>query len=171
MYDELAQTKDVKMKPARIAAIALSLSLASACPAIAGSASGSPALALAAVIAPYSADLSPLDKVTVAALFDGESGKVAAKKIVVTADRIMCRTGNVDLTSRSCELTFKGGKHSLQGREANELFATMVLAGIAPEGAAGSNVAGISKLSCTLDVGAIKQKDGGGASCSFDADN
>ena len=54
------------MKPARMAAIALSLSLASACPALAGSASGSPALALAAVIAPYSPDLSPLDKVTVA---------------------------------------------------------------------------------------------------------
>jgi hypothetical protein len=106
------------MKPARIAAIALSLSLVSASHAIAGSASGSPALALAAVIAPYSPDLSPLDKVTVAALFDGESGKVAAKKITVTADRIMCRTGNVDLTARSCELTFKGGKHSLQGREA-----------------------------------------------------
>ena len=171
MYDEAARTKDTKMKPARMAAIALSLSLVSACPALAGSASGSPALALAAVIAPYSPDLSPLDKVTVAALFDGESGKVAAKKIAVTADRIMCRTGNVDLTARSCELAFKGGKHSLQGREANELFATMVASGIAPEGAAGSSIASLSKLSCTLDVGTIKQKDGGGASCSFDAGN
>src|SRR5262245_54355316 len=76
MYDELAQTKDVKMKPVRMAAITLSLSLLSASAAFAGSASGSSALALAAVIAPYSPDLSPLDKVTVAALFDGESGKV-----------------------------------------------------------------------------------------------
>ena len=89
MYDETAPTKDVKMKPARIAAIALSLSLVSASTALAGSASGSPAIALAAAIAPYAPDLSPLDKVTVAALFDGESGKVAAKKIAVTADRIM----------------------------------------------------------------------------------
>jgi hypothetical protein len=171
MYDALAQTKDVKMKPARMAAIALSLSLVFASHARAGSASGSSALALAAVIAPYAPDPSSLDKVTVAALFDGESGKVATKKIAVTADKIMCRTGNVELTSRSCELTFKGGKHSLQGREANELFATMVAAGIAPDGAAGSNIASLSKLSCTLDVGAIKQKDGGGASCSFDAGN
>jgi hypothetical protein len=171
MYDELAQTKDVKMMPARMAAIALSLSLVFASHARAGSASGSPALALAAVIAPYASDLSPLDKVTVAALFDGESAKVAAKKIAVTADRIVCRSGNVDLTSRSCELTFKGGKHSLQGREANELFATMVAAAIAPEGAAGSNIASLSTLSCTLDIGAIKQKDGGGASCSFDSGN
>jgi len=159
------------MKPARTAAIALSQSLLFASAAFAGSASGSPALALAAVIAPYSPDLSPLDKVTVAALFDGESGKVAAKKISVTADKIVCRTSNVDLTTRSCELTFKGGKHSPRGREANELFATMVAAGIAPEGAAGSNIASVSKLNCTLDVAAIKQKDGGGASCSFDAGN
>lgn len=159
------------MKPARLAALALSLSLASGTTALAASASGSPALALAAVIAPYAPDISPLDKVTTAALFDGESGKVAAKKIAVTAEKIVCRTSNVDLTSRSCELTFKGGKHSLKGREANELFATMALAGIAAEGAAGSNIAGVSKLNCTLDVATIKQKDGSGASCSFDAPN
>lgn len=159
------------MKLASITALALCLSAASASPALAGSSSGSPALALAALIAPYSPDLTALDKVTVAALFDGESGKVAAKKISVTADKIACRTSNVDLTSRSCELTFKGGTHALKGREANELFATMALAGVAPEGAAGSNVAGASKLRCTLDIAAIKQKDGGGASCSFEAGN
>ena len=159
------------MKPARLAVLALSLSLAGSSTALAASASGSSALALAVVIAPYSPELSPLDKVTVAALFDGESGKVAAKKIAVTAEKIACRTSNVDLASRSCELTFNGGKHSLKGREANELFATMALAGIAPEGAAGSNIAGASKLNCTLDVAAIKQKDGSGASCSFDSGN
>lgn len=159
------------MKPAHMAAIACCLSMTLASQALAGSASGSPALALAAVIAPYSPDLSPLDKVTVAALFDGESGKVAAKKISVAADKVTCRNSNVDLTARSCELIFKGGKHTLGGREANELLATMAQAGIAPEGAAGSSIASVSKLSCTLDVAAIKQKDGGGASCSFDAAN
>jgi hypothetical protein len=170
MYDR-RKTGETHMKPARIAAFALALTATGGTTALAASASGSPALALAAVIAPYSPDLSPLDKVTIAALFDGESGKVAAKKIAITAEKIVCRTSNVDLTSRSCEMTFKGGKHSLTGREANELFASMALAGIAPEGAAGSNIAGASKLNCTLDVAAIKQKDGSGASCSFDADN
>jgi hypothetical protein len=158
----------MKMNRARMIALALALTAAGSPAAFAGSASGSAALALAAAIAPYSPDLPPLDKVTIAALFDGESGKVAAKKISITADRIMCRTSNVDLTSRSCELTFKGGKHSLKGREAGELFAAMALAGIAPEGAAGSNIVGVSKLNCTLDVAAIRQKDGGGASCSFE---
>jgi hypothetical protein len=47
----------------------------------------------------------------------------------------------------------------------------MALAGIAPEGAAGSNIAAVSKLNCSLDVAAIKQKDGGGATCSFDVGN
>lgn len=170
MYD-WRKTGEMNMKPARLAAFALFLTVTGGTTALAASASGSPALALAAVIAPYAPDVSPLDKVTVAALFDGESGKVAAKKIVVTAEKIVCKTSNVDLTSRSCELTFKGGKHSLKGREANELFATMAVAGIAPEGAAGSNIAGLSKLNCTLDVAAIKRKDGGGASCSFDSGN
>lgn len=156
------------MNRARMIALAFALTAAGSPAAFAGSASGSAALALAAVIAPYSPDLPPLDKLTIAALFDGESGKVAAKKISITADRIMCRTSNVDLTSRSCELTFKGGKHSLKGREAGELFAAMALAGIAPEGAAGSNIVGVSKLNCALDIAAIKQKDGGGASCSFE---
>src|SRR5262249_3623633 len=112
------------MKPACIAALALPLSLVCASTAFAGSVSSSAALALAGVTAPYRPDLSPLERVTVAALFEGETGKVAAKKISVTADRITCKTSNVDLTSRSCELTFKGTKHSLTGREANELFAT-----------------------------------------------
>jgi hypothetical protein len=159
------------MKIKSIAALALSLVAASASAADLGSVSGSPALALAAVIAPHSPDLSSADKATVAELFDGETGKVSARKISVMADKIMCRTSNVDLTSRSCELTFKGGKRSLRGRQANELFATMAQAGIAPEGAAGSNIESVSKLNCTLDVGQVKQKDGGGASCKYDAGN
>ncbi len=159
------------MKRAKPAALALVLSIAAVSSASAGSASGSSALALAALVAQCSPALSPADKKTVAALFAGNTGGKATGKISVIADKVMCRTSNVDLTSRSCELTFKGGNHSLKGREASELFATMALAGIAPEGAAGSNIASVSKLNCTLDIAAIKQKDGGGASCSFDAGN
>ena len=43
------------------------------------------------------------------------------------------------------------------------------MAGIAPEGAAGSNIAGLSKLNCTLDPKALKEKAGGGAECSYEA--
>jgi hypothetical protein len=81
---------------------------------------------------------------------------------------VVCRVSNVDITSRSCELTFGSQKRTLTGREANELFATAVVAGIAPEGAAGSSIASVSKLKCTLDPNEIKQKAGGGAECSFE---
>ena len=159
------------MKPGKPAVLALLIFVAHTSAASAGSASGSSALALAALVAQCSPALSAAEKKTVAALFAGNTGGKATGKISVTADKLMCRTSNVDLTSRSCELTYKTAKHNLKGRQANELFATMALAGIAAEGAAGSNIAAVSKLNCSLDVAAIKQKDGGGATCSFDAGN
>ncbi len=41
------------------------------------------------------------------------------------------------------------------------------MAGVTPEGAAGSMIENVSKLNCTLDPGAINDKSGGGAECSF----
>jgi hypothetical protein len=81
---------------------------------------------------------------------------------------VVCRTSNVDITSRSCELTFGTQKYTLTGRDANEISATAIAAGIAAEGAAGSSIVGFSKLKCTLDPNEIKRKAGGGAECSFE---
>jgi hypothetical protein len=159
------------MKLDKPVALALLLSMTGTQAALAGSASGSSALALAALVARCSPNLSAADKKTVAALFAGSTNVGGSKKIAVTADKVTCRTSNVDLTSRSCEVTTKNGKRTMKGREANELFATMALAGIAADGAAGSNFESVSKLKCTLDVGQIKQKDGGGAACDFDPGN
>ena len=78
------------MKPAGFAAFALALSVTPTYAAeLAGSASGSSALALAAVIAPYS-DLSPLDKVTVAPPFG------AVHEGRVPHDHVLDRTGLLD---------------------------------------------------------------------------
>ena len=82
----------------------------------------------------------------------------------------MCKVSNVDLTSRSCELSVKGGKRTLTGREANELYATLALGGVMPEGAAGSMIESITKLACTIDPNMIKQKDGSGAECTFETE-
>lgn len=160
------------MKPLKLAVLTLSLvtagaSAASAAPA---SASGSVALALAGVVAPYS-PLPSAQKKAVAAFFAGNTNVSCTKKIVVTADKIVCRTSNVDISARSCELTFNGKTRSLKGREANEIFATEVMAGVPGDGAAGSNFESLSKLSCTLDPKAIKEKAGGGADCSFETGN
>ena len=91
-------------------------------------------------------------------------------KLTVTAESIICRVGNVDITARNCEMTFDKGKRTLKGREANEVNATLTAAGAIAEGAAGSMIQTVTRLSCTLDPNVIKDNSGGGADCSFATD-
>jgi hypothetical protein len=132
------------------------------------SVTGSTALAVAGVIAQHSPLLSAYERRTIAGLFNGKVR--AGKKLTVTAESIICRVGNVDITARSCEMTFDKGKRSLKGREANEVNATLTAAGAIAQGAAGSMIETITKLSCTLDPNVIKDNSGGGADCSFATD-
>ena len=37
---------------------------------------------------------------------------VTPRRFPVTADKVVCKVSNVDITARSCELTFKGSKPS-----------------------------------------------------------
>jgi hypothetical protein len=147
--------------------LTVSIAFGSAPAAEAGTINGQAALALAAVVALY-APLPAANKKAVAALFKGDTNFPYSPKITVTADKVVCRTGNVDITARSCELKFKNTSKTLKGREANEVYATEAMAGIAAEGAAGSNIESLAKLSCTLDPKALKEKAGGGAECSYE---
>jgi hypothetical protein len=163
----------MQLKPGRLAVLAVSLlasgpSTASAASATAG---GQAALALAGVVALYSPLLTSDEREAVSALFVGQSGGRYARKISVSADKIVCRVSNVDITARSCELTFKGAKQIITGRRASEIFATEAMAGVPPEGAAGSVFESLSTLNCTLDPAEIKQKTGGGATCTFETGN
>jgi hypothetical protein len=153
-----------------ILACSMSLACASAASAAPATTSGSVALALAGVVAPYS-PLPAAEKKAVAALFAGDSNVPTTKKITVTADKILCRASNVAITSRSCELTFGSHTRSVKGREANEIFATEALAGVPSDGAAGTIFEGLTKLSCTLDPKVIKENAGGGADCTFEPGN
>ena len=157
------------MKKLMISAVALAVvqSSASAAP---GSASGPTALALAAVIAQHSPAVRAFDKRVIARLFRGNTrfGFTPDTKISVDADTVVCRVSNVDITQRSCELTFGSRKRTLTGREANEIGATAAAAGVPSEGAAGSSIESISKLRCTIDPNEIMQKVGGGANCNFE---
>ena len=130
---------------------------------------GPTALALAAVVAQHSS-LPAYDKRMMARLFGGGNAFFLSAKtrFSVAADNIVCRTSNVDIAARSCELTFKVIKKSLKGRDANELYATAATAGVVAEGAAGSNIESLAKLSCTINPKEIQQKAGGGAQCSFE---
>jgi hypothetical protein len=163
----------MQLKSGRLAVLAISLLAAgtSAASAASATANGQTALALAGVVALYSPLLTSDERETVSALFVGQTGGRYAKKISVTADKIVCRISNVDITARSCELTFRGAKQTITGRRANEIFATEAMAGIAPDGAAGSVSESLSKLTCTLDPAEIRKKAGGGADCSFETGN
>src|SRR4051812_31136952 len=163
----------MQMKSGRLAVLTVSLLTATASSALAAPATinGPAALALAGVVALYSPLLTADEREAVSAFFVGQTGVRYAKKISVTADKIVCKVSNVDITARSCELTFKGAKQTINGRRASEIFATEAMAGVAADGAAGSMSESISKLSCTLDPTEIKQKAGGGATCSFETGN
>lgn len=164
------------MKPARlILACAVVAATASGVAAASGAApakvSGSTALALAGVIAPLSPDLTGPEKKAVAMLFAANSDVPYKNPIVVTADKIVCRTGNIDITVRNCEVSFGKKTKTVNGSTANEIFATEALAGIVPDGAAGSNFESLTKLSCTIDPNAIRRRDGSGAACTFQPGN
>ena len=132
--------------------------------------SGSSALALASLVAANSRLLAQQDRSVLARMFAGYLNFrfPPDRKIAVEADSIVCRASNVDITSRSCELTFGQKKVTLSGRKAHELFATLAEVGVRPDGAAGTIRESLSRLSCTIDPNEVKQKAGGGATCNFD---
>jgi len=163
----------MQMKSGRLAVLAISLFTATVSPASAApaTANGPAALALAGVVALYSPLLTADEREAVTAFFVGQSGVRYARKISVTADKIVCRVSNVDITARSCELTFKGSKQTIKGRRASEIFATEAMAGVPPDGATGSVFESLSRLTCTLDPAEIRKKAGGGVECSFETGN
>ena len=134
---------------------------------------GSGALALAALDAANSPWLPASDRTALAALLDGKPDLsfAAGGKISIAADRVACKAGNVDIGLHSCTLEFGGQTTTLSGRPAHELFATLVEAGVAPEGAAGTIYASLTKLRCLVDPNEVAQKDGGGATCAFEPDS
>ena len=131
--------------------------------------SGQAALALAALVGEYSPLLSAHDKHTLARVFDGglQGHFGAAQTITVQADSIVCRASNVDITARSCELTFGTNKPTVRGRKAHELFATLAEVGVPSEGAAGTVFESLTQMTCTVDLNQLLQRAGGGAVCSF----
>ncbi len=131
-------------------------------------ATGHGALALGVIVGDYSPLLSWYKKIGLARLLNDESlGSGNHPVIVVKADSVTCQAGDVDLAAYSCTLTFGAVKRTGTGRRANELFATLVEAGVASEGAAGHVYESVTKLECKLDPKALANKDGSGASCTF----
>jgi hypothetical protein len=152
----------------RLVVAALPLLLASHA-ALAASVNGAGALALAALVAERSPWLDQQAKQTTALLFDQspEAGSASRHTIVVRAYAVTCRASNVDITAHECSLSFGGKIVALKGRAAHELFATIAEAGVPADGAAGSVYESLAQLRCTIDPGAILQKSGAGADCTY----
>jgi hypothetical protein len=135
----------------------------------AGASNGANALALSAIVGELAPQTSAPNKKLLAAYFSGRADAPHAKdlRIAVKADAIDCRAGNVDITSRACELTFGAKKVELRGRKAHELYATLIDNGVALEGAAGASHASITALDCMVDADEVAEKGGGGARCAY----
>jgi hypothetical protein len=105
-------------------------------PALAGTSSGSGALALAALVGNVSPSLGAVEKSGLMKLLDGKTdfSFPAGTTITVAAEKVTCRAGNVDIASHSCDLSFGGQVVSLTGRSAHELFATLEESGVEPDG-------------------------------------
>lgn len=135
----------------------------------AGASNGANALALSAIVGELAPQTSAPNKKLLAAYLNGRADAPHAKdlRIAVKADAIDCRAGNVDITSRACELTFGAKKVELRGRKAHELYATLIENGVALEGAAGASHASITALDCMVDADEVAEKGGGGARCAY----
>jgi hypothetical protein len=154
------------MKRTALSAIILALLAGGAA---AATATGHSGLALAGVVAAYSPTLDSAEKRAMAMLFDGRTSLnyPAGHTIDVVADQVTCKAGDVDISARSCTLKFGDKTIDISGRRANELYATMIEAGVHSDGAAGAIYESLKALNCTIDLDEIKQNTGAGASCSF----
>ena len=130
---------------------------------------GASALAVAALVAPHSGQALSLEQQSLLASYlDGRADAPRrVRQIRVRADRIVCRASNVDITHHVCDLSFGAKTVTLEGRQAHELFATLLEMGVAPEGAAGSMFAAVVSLDCLIDADAVAERAGAGAECHY----
>jgi hypothetical protein len=141
--------------------------------ALAESADGNGALALAALVAENSPLLGATDKAVLAKFLNGQTNVAypAGETTLVSADKITCRASNVDITEHSCDLAFGKKTVMLMGRRAHELYTTLAEIGVQVEGAAGSSFAALSNLKCAINPSEVQDKSGGGAHCDYSPPN
>jgi len=159
------------VRSARLILAAAMLSFSSA--ALAESADGNGALALAALVAENSPLLGATDKAVLAKFLNGQTNVAypAGERTLVSADKITCRASNVDITEHSCDLAFGKKTVMLMGRRAHELYTTLAEIGVQVEGAAGSSFAALSNLKCAINPSEVQDKSGGGAHCDYSPPN
>lgn len=137
-----------------------------AAPAAAEVANGSDALMISGLIGVQSPNVSAANKARLRRLMDG--GAVSGPAFNVIASGVTCRSSNVAVGAFSCDLTFGTRTVHVSGRAAHELMATLTVAGIEPDGAAGSSYVGARNMRCRLEPATLADHGGGGAECNWD---
>lgn len=148
--------------------VAFAAALLCSSAASAGSTGGHAALSLAEAVGLRSPAVSFAHKVILIKFRAGNTTFASSNApFTFHAAAIDCRASNVDITHYSCSLTFGSSPIEFDGAPAQQLFATLIEAGVEGEGAAGTIHEGLSALSCTIDVGAVKDRGGAGATCTY----
>ena len=155
------------MKPV-VASVALAVALLGGSPAYANSTGGHAALSLAEAVGAHSPSLSFAHKMILAQFRAGNTTFASSNApFTFTAASIDCGAGDVDITHHYCRFTFGSSTIEIDGAPAQQLFATLIEAGDPSDGTAGTIHEAVTALSCTVDVGQVKAKGGGGATCTF----
>ena len=153
----------------RALCLAIPLMLASV-PVSAGQSNGNAALALAALIGADQPSLSRAEKSVLASFLNSQTNVTLpadAQHILVKADKITCRMGDVDIGLHDCTLTFGTTTVTKAGSAGQMLLATMQENGVAADGAAGTIYYSVMPITCTIDATEVESHDGGGATCTF----
>ena len=151
-----------------IASIAFAAALLSANAACASSTGGHAALSLAEAVGLQSPLVSAAHKMILFQFRSGNTNFASSNApFTFTSSAIDCGAGDVDITHHRCTLTFGSSTIQLNGAAAHDLYATLIEAGVPGDGAAGTIHEAVTGLSCTVDVGQVKARAGGGATCSF----
>ncbi len=113
--------------------------------------------------------MSAAEKTLLASYLDGNAAAAHApgQRVGVRSDGVTCRASDVDIAAYSCTLYFGEAEIALEGRAAQNLFATLAEVGVPSDGAAGSIYEGVTKLSCVIDADEVSDTGGGGAHCDF----
>ncbi|MEI9886447.1 MAG: hypothetical protein WDN08_08080 [Rhizomicrobium sp.] len=151
-----------------VASVAFAVATLGGSAAHAASTGGYTALSLAEAVGLQSPVVSFAHKVTLTKFRAGNTSFASSNApFTFSAAAIDCGASNVDITHYRCRLTFGSSTIDIVGAAAQQLFATLIQAGVPGDGAAGTIHEAVTALSCTVNVGQVKQRAGGGATCSF----
>ncbi len=144
--------------------------IAAAQPALAGNSQGNAALALACLLGEQAPQITSAERYVLGHFMAGDTHfalPAGVHTITITSEKVVCRSGNVDIAEHSCEVTFGSHSHTLNGLRGQALLATLQENGVQGDGAAGTIYFSVAPVTCKVDAKEVQDEAGGGAKCSY----